>query len=85
MAPDGSVFHYARHRLEAFREGRSVDVPVYLLPSWARADVDVQRVWRAVVDADDTITFRGFDARRWLEEKGCRARLALLLGWDFRH
>jgi hypothetical protein len=57
-------------RLEAFRRGEPVNVPVSDLPKWAREGVDV-RSWslRAVVSAEGAVAYAD-DSGEWLEENG---------------
>jgi hypothetical protein len=70
VCDDGAVFHYPRHRIEALRAGRPVELKASDLPRWAREGVDLQWWVRAVVHPDDSIRYVDDDGSKWLEENG---------------
>ncbi|ADT97178.1 hypothetical protein [Mycolicibacterium gilvum] len=81
---DGTAFPYPKHRIEAFREGRPVEVPGWMLPRQVRQSSEYLKhhrrvspsgvtVWiaqTARVFPDNRVVYRARTARELLDDDG---------------
>lgn len=69
-SPDQPSYDGTPERLAALQRGETVDVALSALPPWARVGQPLRWSRRAVVSADNAVTFHDDDGAAWLVENG---------------